>query len=142
MSYGISVWGGSYITYISKIFNINRRAINTFSSNLPLNVPSPLSYSQVYKYQCLVIFHKYLHNPQFIHFHSIIAALRPVHDHSTRFLHDSNLCLPILTKTVTQIQFLFNAVKLWNSLPQNIRVIHSNISFKQQLRSHVRSAII
>ena len=41
LSYCISVWGGSFVTNINKITNINRRAVNIFSDNIHPDIPRP-----------------------------------------------------------------------------------------------------
>ena len=41
------------------------------------------------------------------------------------------MCLSVVHKTVSQIQFLFNVVELWNGIPdQLLKLIQSDIDFK------------
>ena len=139
MSYVISVWGGGNITNINKIRRINNRAIDIFAHTIPEHVSQPLAYDSVYTYFCLTTFHKYVHNEQFSHFHQLISCLVPDHIHNTRFNLSHNYCLPAISKTVTQNQFIFNAVKLWNLLPQNLKLVNTHLDFKNDLKKYLKS---
>lgn len=137
MSYSISVWGGGNITNINKISQINRSAINTFNSNVPVHGKTPLSSKAFYKQNCLCLFHKYLHDVEFLYFNSLIKELVPSHNRETRFVQSFNFSYPAIFKTVSQHQFLFNAIKLWNSLPLYLKTISCNKKFKYSLKLHL-----
>ena len=139
LTYGITIWGGGYITYLNKISKINRAAINVFVHDLPIKLSHLLQYDDIYKYNCMGMFHKYANSSYFPYFYDKIHSLIPIHDHRTRFSLTNNYNMPLLSKTVSQNQFFFNAVKIWNSLPQNFKEIPSTYKFKLSLKSHIKS---
>ena len=117
------------------IDRINKSAISVFSNNLTQNVRCSWSYCSFYAYQCFSLSHKYKPNVRFLYFHNKINVLYPAHDHSTRFASNNNISLPAVHKTVSQIKFLFKVVGLWDGIPQQLKLIQSNIDFKRQLKS-------
>lgn len=139
MTYGIAVWGGAGDTNVGKLRRLNRSTIGIFVNNLNPNILSPLQYDQVYLLVCLIKFHSYKINNFFFHFHYKIANLIPVHNHDTRFLADHCLTLPITSKTVTQNQFLFNATKLWNNLPQDLKILQTSVTFKSKIKLYLNA---
>lgn len=143
LAYCISVWGGGNITNINKVSRINRSVINLFVSQLPPNIAPPFQYSAIYQYHSLLTFHRYVYNfnNNFPYFYNKIALLLPNHEHVTRFALSNNFFSPIVTKTVTQHQFIFNVVKLWNLLPQALRCVQPQISFKSKLRAYIKSQL-
>lgn len=135
--YGCSVWGGSGITNINKVHRINSSAIKVITRSLPDFVSVPLQYDDVYKITCLCTFHRYAHSSEMEHFHQKIDGLAPEHGHLTRFVADNCYSLPQVSKTVCRNQFLFNAVKLWNVLPQSLKEIDATSSFKRSLKLYL-----
>ena len=138
MVYGISVWGGSNITYVNRIININRAALTTFRNRLPDSIPNPLPFDKIYQYNCLNSFHKYKNDVNFDYFNSKICNLTPVHDHVTRFAINNCYLLPVILKTVGQKQFFFNAIKQWNSLPQELKNIPTTDNFKREFKAFLK----
>ena len=139
LSYGIIVWGGCGTTNRNKIISVQNRALRLLS-NLPQNVLHPLSFDDLYSLFILVEFYKYaLDNKLSRHFHDYIASLKPDHRHNTRFATDDNFLFPRLLKTTSQKQFMYNAVKRYNKLPQHIRVAQNHIEFKKRLRDWMKS---
>ena len=68
----------------------------------------------------------------------LISNLIPVHNHSTRFMSNNKYTLPEYNKTVSQNQFLFNVIKIWNLLPQPVRDVQESVKFKSKLKIHFR----
>ena len=137
MTYGIPIWGGGNITNISKIDKINRSAINLFSRDIPLIISKPLNFCDIYKYFSATQFHKYKINNSFEYFYRKVNALIPAHDHHTRFFTNNNYLYPPISKTVSQKQFLYNTIKIWNLLPQYVREARSNVQFKQLFKKYL-----
>ena len=127
--YNISVWGNTSVTNINRVRRINSSVVNIFMPSLPDIMPLPLSYDNLYKYVCLKTFHNYLHSDFFVYFRNKILTLIPSHVYSTRFSSNSSLILPALYKTVSPHQFLFTTVKLWNTLPPEIKEIQDRAMF-------------
>ena len=142
MIYGIAIWGGGNITNLNMVSRINRTAVNTFINELPFSIPQPLTFNLVYQYFCLLAFYRYANCENFPYFHNKIINLIPVHGHSTRFSSSNNYSLPTVSKTVSQNQFLFNAIKMWNNLPPEIKELSSITLFKSKLKQALRVQLI
>ena len=80
----------------------------------------------VYDCQSLAIF---LSNNIWLKITREQLTLIPSHVYSTRFSSNSSLILPALYKTVSHHQFLFTTVKLWNTLPLEIKEIQDRAMF-------------
>ena len=129
LSYNISVCGNTCVTNINRVRRINSSVVNIFMPSLPDIMPLPLSYN-LYKFVCLKTIHNYLHSGFFVYFRNKILTLIPSHEYSTRFSSgSSSLILPALYKTVSHHQFLFTTVKLWNTLPPEIKEIQDRTMF-------------
>ena len=134
LSYGIAVWGGCGKTNRGKIEAIQRRAFKLLDK-LPYNVQHPLSFEKLYIYNILPKFHAILSGCEVSnYFHNTIISLLPDHTHATRFLKGDNILLPPIKKTVSQRQFLFNAVKTWNERPNLVRNIQNLREMKRKLK--------
>jgi len=59
---------------------------------------------------------------------------RPLHSFSLNFLH-----LPFSDKAIARKAFPFTATTVWNSIPQNIRLLPSIGSFKRSLKTRLFS---
>ena len=136
MTYGISVWGGGNITNISKLDRLNNGAINVFKEDLPSHVSIPMPFKNVYILNVLNLFYKYANDDR-SGFYSRIAPLIPNHDHATRFSIYNSYFIPHVNKTLSQKQFLFNAIKLWNVLPENFKNTNQDICFKTRLKAYL-----
>ena len=79
MTYGIAVWGGGNVTNASRIYKINRAAVNIFVENLPEHIPSPFQYHNAYSYNCSIIFNKFVTTHNCEYFNAKISNLIPVH---------------------------------------------------------------
>ena len=65
--------------------------------------------------------------------------LRDTHDHNTRGSH-YNFKVP-KTNSVILKTFTYNAIKLWNLIPDTIKVIESYTNFKRSLKKHLLNSI-
>jgi hypothetical protein len=140
--YGIPAWGAQSQTELSKLQRLQDRAVRTVYCNSGAgNVEQMytkyklLNIDQIYIYFSLIYFYKY-HRLHFSsHFHDKIDSIQVSHDHNTRFKSDNNLNLPYVRLSQTLHSFLFESIKLWNSLPDNIRSLDTLHRFKRLLRN-------
>ena len=139
LTYGLAVWGGGGITNVGKFRKLNKSVTSIFCDNLPDYISKPLQYDHIYMYICLVVLHRYAVNQSFRYFNNKFNVLLPTHDYRTRFTDFVNYSSPHLSKTVSQNQFLFNSIKLWNALPDNIKTIVPQIEFKTVLKAYIHS---
>lgn len=134
LSYGIIVWGGCGATNHSKLNRVQNRALSLLT-NLSPDIRQPPSFDNLYKYSITLQFHKYFKSRNFSsYFHNKITNLFPSHSHSTRFASNDKLLLPAAKKTVTQRQFMYNAVKDWNNLSRDLKCIDDQKLFKSKIR--------
>ena len=129
------VWGGGNVTNMNKIDRINRAAINTFVNRIPTTVSKPLSFREIFKLNCLCTLHKYKIDNRFEYFTNKISVNVPNQIHLTRFSVNENHFFPIICKTVSQKQFFYSAIKYWNELPHDIKLIQPSKLFKKNLKS-------
>ena len=62
----------------------------------------------------------------------------PDHNHHTRISqYNNNFNIPFCLKTVSQRQFLYNAVKSWNDLPPALKEPVSLPTFKRKMKSYL-----
>ena len=120
LEYGMSVWGVCGVTNCSRISNIQCRVMKLLA-NLSNGVSPPLPYEKLYILRILCQFCKfYKSNDPNNYFYGKIMSLLQGHTHGTRFRIDGNLNLPHMNKSVTQKQFLYNAVIEWNTIATNM----------------------
>ena len=133
LDYGVVVWGGCGITNRNKIIRAQNKAVSLLSE-LPLDVPQPLSFEKQYIFKVLCQFHKYIGGTiRSDHFTANINQLIPVHEHRTRFHVEENVNVPHTNKTITQKQFFYNAVMNWNKLPLQLRRLNEG-KFRHEIK--------
>ena len=132
--YGMTVWGGCGVSYINKIIKLHKRAISICANNHSRN--SLLQYSSVYSYFTLIRFQKNIHHHRSQYFTDKILALFPDHSHATRYTEANKINIPMFNKSLNHNQFLYNAIKLWNDIPPDLKLEKSPKNFKHQLKEH------
>ena len=135
LSYCIVIFGGCGKTNRDKLSKIVDRA----QSLLHESVQLPMSYDNLYLYHLLTQFHKYLTGPISSRFQNRINDHIPRHTYPTRHITNSNLMLPSVNKTTSKNQFFFNAIKHWNKLPGDIKLINERDKFKKTLKSWLKN---
>ena len=132
---GLSVWGGCGATNFDKINRIQQRALSLIEERYCTNIPLPLQ--KVYLLNLLCKFQTIVHHGSSQYFTSKINLLMPGHNHHTRFSQFNNFNVPFCVKTVSQRQFLYNAVKGWNDLPSALKEQISLPTFKRRMKSYL-----
>ena len=144
-TYGIICYGSAYQNQIQRVKNLINRAIK-----LVLNCDTLTSeickrellfdFDMAYQYFCSINMYRILqlNNHQFLA--TKIYSYQTVHSYETRSVHNQNLNLPLFTLTKCQNSFLYNGLKIWNSLPLEIRIIQFDLySFKKVFKNHILS---
>ena len=139
MAYGVAVWGGSGVTNVNKIRSICISTRNIFCNKMPANSPKVLTYDDVYAFSYLTLFHRMSCRVGGEYFRNKIATLVPNHPHLTRHVFENKFAIPCYRKTVSQNQFLYNSVKLFNRLPSHLSAITETCLFKRELKNFLRS---
>ena len=137
--WGSAVWGGSGVTNVNKIRSICNSTRNIFCNEIPANSPKVLTYDYVYALPCLALFRRMSCGDGGEYFRNKIVSLFPNHPHLTRHVFDNKFAIPCYCKTVSQNQFLYNSVKLFNRLPCHLSTITETCLFKRELKIFLRS---
>ena len=137
LTYALPIWGGCGVTNVGRVDKLNERACKMFSNNSH-RAFSPPKYHNIYRFVLLSLFHVLLNdNSHNFCINNQIVNLMPDHVYRTRFLTDECLSIPQYRKTTSQNQFLYNAVKEWNKLLVDVRLISSHPKFTKILKKHL-----
>ena len=134
LQYAISIWGGTYRTYIQPIITLQKRALRLITDSPYLAHTDPLfssckimKFDQIYHYRlCLYLFAR-----------KDNILFQRDHTHSTRFRDD--LLAPYHRLSQGQHSTFYQAITYWNTLPINIRRSPRLVSFRNSLKFHIFS---
>ena len=122
--YGIVIWGST--AHINRLFILQKRAIRIIfdlkyrqSCRGVFKVNNLLTLPAIYIYEILVFTFKNRHQ---------LANHLLRHDYVTRF--KDNYCYPIHRLTLTESGTRYTCIKMFNNLPQHVKVIASPTTFK------------
>ena len=136
LNYCITVFGNAYHCHINQLETAQKKCVRIIANQPPLSHTNPLfselkllKLSDIYKYNIAIYMYKNIDK---------FASLLQPNIHSTRSgIHYSP---QIHRLTLTQNQSLtFQAPKIWNLIPQDIRNSPSIFSFKRKLKNHLIS---
>ena len=145
--YGLPVYGSGNMTPLKRLSSIQNKCIRYFPSENTDNILSTykehnlLPFNLVYKFTLLLKFYQYRSDPLYEYFNSKISNSCINHDHITRLNVTQGLILPPVTKSKCCRSFLFQSVKFWNNLPNQLREPMTLSQFKKKLRNHLITLI-
>ena len=125
--FGIHLWGSTSQSHLSKLQNLQNKAIRIITN---IKRKSPIT-PQFYKLRILKI--KDLHAyeiAKIMHQHNQITPacfsafftnLSSIHGRKTRPITNKNLCLHKYFTSRCQVSIKFQGPKIWNSIPVNLR---------------------
>jgi len=141
--YSIEIYGNTYQTYLSKLLILNNkllRILQNQSIRTPVGnlyrtfntLPIPL----MHEYRILNFVHTFINNRDKLPdiFVSYFVENRYIHYYDTRKkcdLHLTNVQSSIGKKSISN-----KGCSLWNKLPNEIKLIHSNKTFKIRLKGY------
>ena len=135
VQYGILAWGGTFETYI-KILTRAIRMILKIAMNRPWRYPSDLLFPEfdvptvkiLYVQELLIFAHKNLPSlPQI------------THHYSTRHRIQNNIYITRIHKQIQKHSPDYFAVKLYNQIPLQIKLINDSKRYKKETRKWIRS---
>ena len=132
--YGIEVWLGAIKLNQDRIFNLQKKAVRAVNS-LPYNEHTNDYFKSMEILKVKEIYQQRLLLFMFSNYN--ITAFSEIHAHNTRNRND--LILPQVNRTRTQSSLFYQGVKLWNSLPEDIRSIQYVGAFKNSIKCHFLS---
>ena len=144
-TYGITCYGSAYQNQTQRVKNLVRRALKIVMNSdtlTPENCKQAglFDFDTAYKYFCSINMYRIIQ----LNYHTFLAnkvlSYQTNHLHETRFAYNENLNLPFFTLTKCQRSFLYNGIKIWNSLPLHLKTLQDDLnSFKKMLKNHLLS---
>ena len=138
--YCVETWGNSSKTMLSKLCGVQNKCIKLISdvhfvcvSDLydALNL---FPFAIIFKYFTTMKFYNYFLLNSNPYFKTKIDSFQTYYEFDTRFKIQGLLRGPHVNRSIRFNSFLFQAVKLWNILPQKLKCIDSPYLFKRSLR--------
>ena len=138
MSYGITLWGGTWASHLNSVLVAQKRVLRviTFASrydrSLPLFIQNRiLSFNYVFMYFSSLLMFKFLH----LNYCQDLFK-RSLNLHNTRN-NVNSLYIPFYRTVRSQKSVFYCAPKIWNSLPNELKIINNIITFKSKLRRYL-----
>ena len=141
--YGCQVWSSGSISAIKKLQSTQNRCIRLFYSEHDFNIQSTFNrlnlmpLNKIHKYFILTKFFQYNYNSNYSYFHNKIQLLHFNHTYQTRLNDTNGVTLPGATRAKYCRSFLFQAAKLWNLLPPDLREPVSFNLYKVRLKHFI-----
>jgi len=140
ITYAILAWGQSGLGNIARINRLLRRAhkwvLFPYYSEEKI-AQEFLKFQSVYDYFAAMKLYKILKLGHHSYFAPILNNLEPQHDHRTRFRSHYRFNVPKLNKSKCQRCFLYQAIRIWNSLSELTKSSCSLKEFKGKLKKEI-----
>ena len=135
MLYGITVWGNAFDKHLKRLATLQNKAVKLISGSQWHNHVTPsylklqiLKLNDLYSYEVAKLMHKRTRKKLPISLSTFFAPIKATHTRSTRLASfELNLCQPRYKSQKLGKSFKYQGVKLWNSVPQDIK----HLPFKQ-----------
>ena len=126
LTYGITIWGATYITHRNKLFLLQKRVIRIISGSKYNDHTTPifknlkiLKLDDIYKVQIARIIFQFKQNTLPHPIQMLFRLNRNLHNKVTRQNDDLNV-KKFRTTLATQ-SIIYTGPKIWNALPSNIK---------------------
>ena len=144
LDYGSNTWGTTSCANIERLSKLQKRAARIIlkadfftPSKLMFETLGWLSVPKRLLYNKAILTYKALNNMTPAYITNLLTPISKTHSLSLRSSENGALCIPRSRSALYDRSFSHSASKLWNSLPQNIRIINSFRSFKTDLRNYI-----
>ena len=136
LDYGIEIWGGVYKNATEKVFVAQKKAVRS-TYNLSYNEHTTeyfkafgvLKLKDIYILKLACIMFKTLNFNSYPFISIKLQTNADIHSHTTR--NSNNLRLPLYRKRKSQQSFIYQGIKVWNSL--NEKSFNTTGGFKRSL---------
>ena len=129
LTYALPAWGRSGSTNAAKIECAYRRACKLLAD-----------YNKMFSiYDYFALLKAFSTNTLYFHQYFIVklSSHQPSHMHNTRHRTNSNFNIPLFNHSKTQNCYLYQVIRIWNSLPNSFKNFTSKFTFKKQIKSHL-----
>lgn len=139
LQYGISIWGGSHLTYINKLVTLQKKAIriinkvpyNYHTNNLFLTNKIP-KLPDLYKLELGKYMYKHSNKTLPTNLIDIFTPHSSHHEYNTR--NRNNPRIPLAKSTAASNSLSHTGPSLWSKLPTEIRSVNSFKVFKKKYK--------
>lgn len=136
--YGLIVWGGSFKSYIDKLNILQNKAVKIIAGGRWMEHVTPfykqlnlLKINELYEHEVAKFMFNFKSNKLPLTFSNYFTKTKTMHNRSTRSSDLDCYFLPRCKTSRLQRSVKFSGVKIWNSLPADIRK-SSFYSFKRR----------
>lgn len=133
LRYGICAWGGALKIHLTSLEVVQKRALKIiyrkermYNTEALFEETKLLTIRQLYFSNCCALFHN----------KTKYEAMLPIHSYSTRLNH--LYIPPTMLKTCTQRSYGYMSLKLYNSLPNEFKIINNKNLFKKNVKEYLR----
>ena len=138
--FGLSTWGNTYPTYLTKLQQLQNKAIRIIRRNSSIKTPitpqfyklSVLKVHQLHEFEIAKLMHQHSRGMIPSIFNSLFQKLSNKHTRQTRATTNHNLHIPRYSTNKSQKSIKYQGSKLWNSLSVELQ----NQSFSKFKRSY------
>ena len=142
--YGTHVWGNTYVTNLNKLIIQQKKVIRIITSSKFRAETAPLFYKygilkllDINKYTVGSFLYQFDNNKLPTIFSGFFARNRETHLYNTRAAND--YCLIKCKLNIRQFTLKYYGAKLWNSVPNDIRLAKSENIFKVKYKKYLLS---
>ncbi|KAJ8027459.1 hypothetical protein HOLleu_32608 [Holothuria leucospilota] len=144
LSYCNVVWGSTFPTRIQPLFVLQKRCMRLITNKHRLYHSNPLfvklrtlSIYNLNRYYTNIFMYNWLHDNCPLIFKDYFHFRADYHSHDTRYSRDLSTPLCRLHSSHCNVRYL--GVKLWNSLPEDVKDSRSIYTFKRKLKGQEQS---
>ena len=142
LTYGLLVWGNTYLTNIKPLFILQKRAVRTMTfckfdehSSPLFKQTNILKLSDLIKFQISIFMYKFHKNQLPAVFDSYFLSISKVHNYSTRLSSTHAYALPKARTNYGKFRIKFIGAKVWNALDADLKTL-SFRTFKARLKEN------
>ena len=142
LTYGLVVWGNTYLTNINPLLILQKRAVRTMTfckfdehSSPLFKQTNILKLFDLIKFQISIFMYKFHKNQLPAVFDSYFLSISKVHNYSTRLSSTHAYALPKARTTYGKFRIKFIGAKVWNALDADLKTL-SFRTFKARLKEN------
>ena len=137
------IWGAAENSIIDPLFKLQKKAVRIINKSNYLDHTKPIFMSlklltvhQIYDYNCLLFAFKCIICNLFPSHKKRISQCQTVHHYNTR--RRENYRTDAMARLrICQRSFLFHGVRLWNSINESLKEVHTLSVFKEKIKQYI-----